>query len=118
MEQQKKVLVNCGNSNIYSYADINDAMNIVRKKLEEWKECTLQSISYTSDACASEENVRWMNSLREGKNYTESICIKTDFHTSKDAKGAWGPDCDYPDYTWWMARTKGGPWELLNWGYC
>lgn len=35
-----------------------------------------------------------------------------------DTEGtAWEPDTDYEDYSWHLARTDGGEWKLLTWGY-
>jgi D-alanyl-D-alanine carboxypeptidase len=62
-----------------------------------------------------------MNELKEGQNYTQCIEFITDFHSpveDEEVKDtAWEKDKEYTDYQWWLARTDGGEWELLTWGY-
>jgi D-alanyl-D-alanine carboxypeptidase len=45
------------------------------------------------------------------------ISFYTDFHSPVEGGGAWEPDTEYNDDEWWLARTEGGAWELLTWGY-
>ena len=49
--------------------------------------------------------------------YAECICFLSDFHSPKKASGAWEKDKEYEDWQWWLARTEGGEWELVTWGY-
>jgi len=35
----------------------------------------------------------------------------------KEGGGAWEPDYEYSDWQWWLARTDGGEWQLITWGY-
>jgi D-alanyl-D-alanine carboxypeptidase len=79
--------------------------------------CELHSIRYAGDACNSAENVQWMNELDEGKGYTQVCELLSDFHSPVEQVGAWEPDTEYTDWQWWLARTEGGGWELLTWGY-
>lgn len=53
------------------------------------------------------------------KNSQKSIEFYTDFHSPEkdEDAGAWAPDREYTNYGWWLARTEGGKWQLLNWGY-
>ena len=88
-----------------------------RAEFDNWKGCEMHNIRYAGDECNSEENIKWVNTLGEGKNYTECIEFYTDFHSPKEAVGAWEPDTEYTDYNWYLARTDGGTWELVNWGY-
>ena len=30
---------------------------------------------------------------------------------------SYASDEEYFDYQWWLARTEGGEWQLLTWGY-
>ena len=43
--------------------------------------------------------------------------IFSDFHSPVEAGGAWEPDTEYTDWQWWLARSDGGKWKLLTWGY-
>ena len=76
---------------------------------------------YAGDECNSEENLKWLNSLGDGGDYTQCIEFLTDFHSpvlEEQLEGtAWEPDHEYADYQWWLARKDGGDWELVSWGY-
>ena len=75
----------------------------------------------TQDTDSMNPSPEWVSKLEEGKNYTQCIQFLTDFHSPVDeedlAETAWEPDEEYKDYQWTLARTDGGEWELLNWGY-
>ena len=30
---------------------------------------------------------------------------------------AWDADTEYEGWQWWLARSEGGAWTLLTWGY-
>ena len=49
--------------------------------------------------------------------YTQIAMFFTDFHTAPDAGGAWEQDREYFEYQWWLARTEGGDFEIVTWGY-
>ena len=64
------------------------------------------------------ENLAWLNSLNEGADYTQAVELLTDFHSPvEDGPYAWDPDTEYTDFQWWLARSEGGGWELVSWGY-
>lgn len=112
-----------GSSKLYSKEDMDEAMDVVKKKFSTWNKCELHSIKYTSDETASKENLGRMNQLGAAYGYKEKFteCIEfyTDFHSPEkdEDAGAWAPDREYTNYGWWLARTEGGKWQLLNWGY-
>ena len=64
---------------------------------------------------------QWLNSLKDGANYTQCMEFLSSFHSpteEADLEGtAWEPDTEYKDYQWWLARSEGGEWELVTWGY-
>ena len=77
----------------------------------------MHSIRYAGDACVSEENLNWLNSLAGGETFTECIAFLSDFHSPKEAVGAWNPDSEYTDYQWSLAGPEDGDWQLISWGY-
>ena len=115
------ISIDYGKSDIYSQEDMDAAIKLIKEEFAGWKGCELHNIRYTSDDCNSEENIKWANSLADGKKYTQCIQFQTDFHSpvkDEDLEGkAWDPDTEYKDYTWSLAREDGGNWELINWGY-
>ncbi len=49
--------------------------------------------------------------------FTQCMMFRTDFHSPKNAAGAWTPAHEYTDYQWWLARSDHGRWKLMTWGY-
>ena len=50
---------------------------------------------------------------------TECIMFECDFHSPKSDADAGGLNVDeeYTDWQWWLARSEGGRWKLMTWGY-
>lgn len=103
-------------SAIYTVRDVEEAFIQVENQFDTWEGCEMHSIRYAGDECVTEENLKWMNELG-GKTYADCIEILTDFHSPVEGGGAWEADAEYRDFNWWLARTEGGSWELLTWGY-
>ena len=110
-------IVDYGNSDLYTQEDMKTAISLIRDEFGGWDGCALHSIRYAGDDCNTPENIQWVNELKEGQDYTQCIEFLTDFHSPVEGGGAWEPDEEYADYQWWLARTEGGDWELLTWGY-
>jgi D-alanyl-D-alanine carboxypeptidase len=113
--------VDYGTSELYTQEEMDAAITEFKKEFENWLGCELHSVKYAGDECNSEENIAWLNSLKEGKNYTQVIEFITDFHSPVEEEllkdTAWEPDKEYTDYQWWLAREDGGAWELVSMGY-
>lgn len=64
-----------------------------------------------------------MNDLAKDQNtgsaFTQCISFESDFHSPKNSKeqGSWNLDEEYEGWQWWLARTDGGNWQLITWGY-
>ena len=110
-----------GPSDLYTVEEQDAAVAEIAEEFLTWKGCELKDVRYAGDACNTEENLQWLNSLKEGAGYTQCIEFLTDFHSpteEADLEGtAWEPDTDYNDYQWWLGRADGGQWELVSWGY-
>jgi len=111
------VSIDYGTSEIYSKADMDEAIELIRKEFNSWEGCELHSIRYTSDDCNSEDNIAWMNDIMEGQNFTQCIVFESDFHSPKEGGGVWETDYEYKDWSWNLARPAGGKWQLVTWGY-
>ena len=109
--------IDYGTSEIYTKPEMDEAISLVRQQFAVWPQCEIYNIRYASDDCNSEENVKWMNELVEGKEFTECIEFLTDFRTPAENSGSLEPDTEYKDYQWWLARPEGGSWELVSFGY-
>ena len=112
-----EVEITLGDSALYTAEELNDAVLAVKCRFASLAGCELHAIRYAGDGQSTEENLRWLNSLAEGAEYTQLAEFLMDFHTAADIEGAWNPDTDYSDYPWWLARTADGGWEIVSWGY-
>ena len=116
-----EVQIDYGKSDLYTQEDMDEAIGLIMKEISSWKGCELHSIAYSSDGENSEENVAWMNDLKEEgdteKNFTECIMFKSSFRSPKKGGGAWIANREYTDWQWWLARTDGGEWKMMTWGY-
>ena len=120
----KDVSIDYGASELYTQEDMDPAIALIEKEFKGWKGCELHSISYAGDQCQSADTVDWMNQLKEGQNisgpeFTQVICFVRDFHSPKNSADAqaFNVDQEYTDWQWWLARSDGGKWKLLTWGY-
>ena len=113
--------VDYGESSIYSEADMQAAIKVIVDEFGTWEGCEMHSIAYSSDDMCNAENIAWMNELAEGQNsdydFTQCIMFTSSFHSPKNGGGAWNADEEYTNWQWWLARTDGGDWKLLTWGY-
>ena len=82
-----EVKIDYGTSSIYTEADMNAAIDLIKKEFNTWDGCELHSISYSSDDECSESNVAWMNELEEANDaketFTQCIMFRSDFHSPK-----------------------------------
>jgi len=106
-----------GDSDLYAQAELEAAAALIREQFESFEGCELHSLRYAGDVCNSTGNLQWLNSLAEGKNYTQVAEFLSDFHSPVEGGGAWEADTEYTDWQWWLAREDGGDWQLLTWGY-
>ena len=107
---------------------MNDAILLIKDKFATFTGCELHSIRYAGDEANNEENLEWLNSLREarsnippedvGKQYVQVAEFLSDFHSPvEDGDYAWNQDMEYTDYQWWLGRLEDGRWEIVSWGY-
>ena len=125
---QASAQIDYGNSKIFTRADMDTAIVLIKKQFSQWKGCKLHNIRYADDACNSNENIRWSNELGRtgivggdcGKRYVKVMEFLSDFYSSKDVQKyglTFNPDFEYKDWQWWLACTNEGEWELVSWGY-
>lgn len=107
--------IDYGSSEIYSRNDMNDAIALIEEEFYSWEGCKLYSIYYTDDSLCQRE-LDYVNELADDNViYTECIVFRTRFRSPVVNAGAWNPNSEY-DWSWYLARTRGGEWELLTWG--
>ena len=120
---KRQVTIDYGTSTLYTKADMDEAIRLIRQEFDTWTGCELHSIHYVSDESCNEENLAWMNELAAARGqdatFTQCIFFESSFHSPKKGEdaGAWNPDEEYTGWQWCLARTEGGPWKLMTWGY-
>ncbi len=111
------VTIDYGTSELYSEEDLKEAAVQIKCEFASWEGCELHSLRYAGDEANTEENLKWLNELAEGANYTECAEFFMNFHSPKKAAGAWEPDMEYEDYQWWLAKNADGGWDIVSFGY-
>ena len=123
-----EVAIDLGSSLLYTQEELNDAILLIKDKFATFTGCALHCIRYAGDDANNEENLEWLNSLREvrsnippedvGKQYVQVAEFLSDFHSPvEDGDYAWNQDMEYTDYQWWLGRLEDGRWEIVSWGY-
>ena len=103
-------------SELYTAEDLAAAEMKILDEFNTWG-CDLISLDYAGDECCTAENLAWMNDLGGGVPFTQVAEFLSDFTSPKEGGGAWQADYEYDGWQWWLARTDGGDWQLLTWGY-
>ena len=107
--------IDYGTSDIYSKEDMDAAIALIKDEFYSWEGCKLYSIYYTDDSFCQKE-IDYVNTLADdGVIYTECIVFRTHFRSPIFGGGAWNANSDY-DWSWYLARTDSGDWDLLTWG--
>lgn len=116
-----KVKIDYGTSSVYSKEDMDAAIDVIREQFSSFEGCKLHSLSYMSDEkCNNADNIEWMNDLRpddNGEVFTQCIAFDSSFRSPQKGGGAWEANEEYT-WSWWLARSAGGEWKLMTWGYC
>ena len=109
--------INYGASEIYNQTEMNAAIKIIKKQFGKWKGCKLHNIRYAGDAANNAENLKWLNDLRQNENFVQCIEFFSDFYVSPKTNTTFNPDSEYKNWQWWLARSDGGKWQLVTFGY-
>ena len=115
--KEEPARIEFGKSAIYTQEELEKAVDKINVEFASWKGCVLHSLRYAGDEANREENLNWLNSLREGAGFTQVAEFLMDFHSPKEGQNAWELDTEYTDYQWWLARNGTGDWEVVSWGY-
>lgn len=120
-KSKTEVTIDYGDSKLYTTQDMDAAISLIEATFDTWDGCELHSISYLSDEECNADNIAWMNDLRASNDvqetFTECIAFTSEFHSPKEGAGAWNADTEYTGWEWWLARSDGGEWKLMTWGY-
>ena len=111
----KPITIDYGASEVYSQEDMDAAVSLIKNKIASWDGCKLYSISYTDDGFCERE-LEYCNSLADdGVIYEQCIVFRSSFRSPIFGGGAWNANYKY-GWSWYLARTENGEWEILTWG--
>lgn len=114
--KEKEVAIDYGTSELFSQADMDEAIKEIKKTFNTFEGCKLYSLSYASDE-KCEKELEYCNGLApEETTYDECIVFDSRFRSPITNAGAWEPNTIYT-WSWYLARTNNGNWELLTYGY-
>ena len=105
-----------GESEIYTIEDRQSAARLISDTVNSFEGCKLYAVKYEGDE-VSKKNLEYCNGLAaDGVTYSESIVFTAYFRSPIFDAGAWNPN-DLYSWSWYLARTNGGEWEILTYGY-
>ena len=115
------LIVNYGTSELYTPSELEAAANVIMEQFDDWGWGTLLSLKYDGDEANSQENLDWLNQhdrADPAHPFTQCVKFVSDFHTNPGAdQGAFTADADYTDWQWFLGRSDGGDWVLVDMGY-
>ena len=116
--------IDYGKSELYTVADMDSAIKLIKNEFSKWQGCELHTLAYTSDECNNIDQIESLNILAKAKGYkfdlTQVIEFKSDFHSPKVGSlnnDGFNLDFEYTNWRWYLGRVDGGSWILLTWGY-
>ena len=113
--------IDYGKSELYTEADMNEAIDQIVSSFLSKDGFQIHSIRYAGDENNTKENITWLNNhqFAEGKTYTQCAMFLVDFHSPVDDnyQGSLNLDSEYQDFNFWFAREDGGNWDLVDMGY-
>ena len=63
--EKPDVTIDYRESELYAKEELDDAIAVIEAEFSTWEGCELHSLTYGGDDACSEENVAWMNELRD-----------------------------------------------------
>ena len=109
-------VIDCGESVLYTTEERQAAAKLISDTVESFEGCKLYVVTYEGDE-VSKKNLEYCNSLAaDGITYSESIVFTSYFRSPIFKAGAWNPN-DLYSWSWYLARTNGGDWKILTYGY-
>lgn len=107
------VRVNIGPSEVYSAAEISDAVDMVQSHFrKEFDGCTLTEVSYSEESSKKAE-AEWT----EQYDADQAIVLTSSFEVTGKSDGSLAEGETYRNWQWILVRNDGGNWQLKTWGY-
>ena len=91
--EKPDVTIDYGESELYTKEELDDAIAVIEAEFSTWEGCELHSLTYGGDDACSEENVAWMNELRDEETspepFTQCVLFESSFHSPVEQRDAW-----------------------------
>ena len=108
--------IDCGDSALYSVEERNDAAKLVADKINSIEGCKLFLVKYNGDD-ASQNNLDYCNELaKDNVEYVDCAVFTSYFWSPFFNAGSLNPNELY-SWSWYLARTGNGAWEIITFGY-
>ena len=104
----------------YSSEEMEEAAELIQNRFATFGGgFVLKRLAY--DSQCNDEQLRWLNghsNIPGAGTFTEGICFLSDFETPTDTGGTgFNSDANYTDWSWWLARSPGGDWLIVDMGF-
>ena len=108
--------IDCGSSALFSLEERNDAAKLVADKINSIKGCKLFLVKYNGDE-ESQNNLDYCNELaKDNVEYVDCAVFTSYFWSPIFHAGSLNPNELY-SWSWYLARTRNGSWEIITFGY-
>lgn len=109
--------VRLGKSDVLSQDSLQSAANSILAEISSWDSVKrVYDVTYCGDKISA-DNLDYCIMLGE-KNYTQCAVFTSSFFTANSmGSGGFNPNSRYDGWSWYLAKTADGDWELLTWGY-
>ena len=112
----KTLKVNYGTSQLYSVAEIDQAIAALKEDFDKMPGCRLYSLTFAGDKRCQKELEHANKKRKANELYTDCIVLNSVFRAPVAGGGAWEPNELY-HWSWIIVKTGNGPWIVINKGY-
>lgn len=111
------IKIDYSDKGIYSEQEVDLAAHEIKEKVSQFRgrlffdKAVLYSLKVEGEDC-----LEYCRSLNDDADYTEAVCFSSVMRSPVTGGGGWNSNSIY-HWNWYLARTDGGEWELITWGY-
>lgn len=103
----ENTVVTLGSSVHFSETDLQAAVDVVKEKFKDFKDCEMTELWYDEVAA-----------LTQSEGNMEKIILFSNFKTGPDVEQTLNVNSTYENYMWFVAKDGvSGEWQVVSWGY-
>ncbi len=91
-----------------------EVLSIVEKEFETWPGFIMHHIE---DVYVGTDT-SYCEMLSDGAEFDMCVTLKSSFTTGENAWSGFAENVTYENFNWYLARTKDGEWQLVEYGVC